>query len=184
MKTELSQILAAHLARYPLMEPADLIKLLYQNEFGGGHLISDPAKSLAYLQQEWESLPADYDLYEKGPISFIQENIGNGLSRFHLAPAKKLDLINPEQLNDVFVRSAAAHTGDMKRFRETMDRLEEQYDSFSFPFTKEALTDYLARYRDAGCPMVSHSESYRQAYHPAYRVVLAELISPLIPEEM
>ena len=34
-------ILLTHAARYPLMEPRDAVKLIYQNEFGGGHLIRD-----------------------------------------------------------------------------------------------------------------------------------------------
>ena len=41
-----------------------------------------------------------------------------------------------------------------------------------FRFSKEALQTYLAAYREAGCPLVSHSETYRRAYRPAYRVVL------------
>ena len=38
---DLKQILISHAARYPLMEPTDAVKLIYQNEFGGGHLIRD-----------------------------------------------------------------------------------------------------------------------------------------------
>ena len=36
---ELKQILQEHAKRYPLMQPRDVVKLIYQNEFGGGHLI-------------------------------------------------------------------------------------------------------------------------------------------------
>lgn len=32
-------------------------------------------------------------------------------------------------------------------------------------------TAFLKSYRAAGCPAVHHSEAYRRAYHPAYRVV-------------
>ena len=39
------------------------------------------------------------------------------------------------------------------------------------PFSAAELTAYLTGYRAAGCPMVSHSETYRNLYHPAYRVV-------------
>ena len=39
------------------------------------------------------------------------------------------------------------------------------------PFSPAQLADYLQSYRWEGCPMVSHSERYRQHYHPAYRVV-------------
>ena len=42
------------------------------------------------------------------------------------------------------------------------------------------LAGYLAAYRDAGCPPASHSEAYRAAYHPAYRVGLRSLL----PEEL
>ena len=36
---ELEAILKIHVKRYPLMQPTDAVKLIYQNEFGGGHLI-------------------------------------------------------------------------------------------------------------------------------------------------
>ena len=35
---ELERILREHAERYPLMQPTDAVKLIYQNEFGGGHL--------------------------------------------------------------------------------------------------------------------------------------------------
>ena len=38
---ELKVILITHANRYPLMQPQDAVKLIYQNEFGGGHLIRD-----------------------------------------------------------------------------------------------------------------------------------------------
>ena len=38
---ELEKILQDHAKRYPQMEPTDGVKLIYQNEFGGGHLIKD-----------------------------------------------------------------------------------------------------------------------------------------------
>ena len=44
----LALILASHAERYPLMEPTDAVKLIYQNEFGGGHLIRDEESCLNY----------------------------------------------------------------------------------------------------------------------------------------
>ena len=38
---ELKAILITLAKRYPLMQPTDAVKLIYQNEFGGGHLIRD-----------------------------------------------------------------------------------------------------------------------------------------------
>ena len=45
---ELKAILITHAKRYPLMQPRDAVKLIYQNEFGGGHLICDEEACLNY----------------------------------------------------------------------------------------------------------------------------------------
>lgn len=37
----LKAVLKAHGARYPKLQIQDAVKLIYQNEFGGGHLIRD-----------------------------------------------------------------------------------------------------------------------------------------------
>ena len=92
---ELLNILKDHLQRYPQMQPQDVVKLLYQNEFGPGHLISDPLVCLNRLKDEYAYVEPDNDL-----------------------------------------------------------------------------PDYL----EQGCPVVSHSETYRQLYKPAYRVVKKEYI--------
>ena len=41
-----------HGTRYPRMEPRDAVKLAYQSEFAGGHLIRDRRESLARLKTE------------------------------------------------------------------------------------------------------------------------------------
>lgn len=47
---ELETILRDHASRYPRMEPTDAVKLVYQNEFGGGHLIRNPESCLEALR--------------------------------------------------------------------------------------------------------------------------------------
>ncbi len=49
------EILLEHARRYPKMQIEDAVKLLYQSEFGGGHMIADPQRSLAFIKSEWES---------------------------------------------------------------------------------------------------------------------------------
>ena len=50
------EILIRHWEHYPGMEAQDLVKLIYQSEFGGGHLIRDPGESLRRLQAEYEDV--------------------------------------------------------------------------------------------------------------------------------
>ena len=54
----LEKILIEHCSRYPCMQIQDMIKLIYQNEFAGGHLISDRKGSLARLKEEYLSAAA------------------------------------------------------------------------------------------------------------------------------
>jgi hypothetical protein len=52
----LEKILIKHYELYPKMQIQDMVKLIYQNEFGGGHLIKNKADSLIRLQEEYHSL--------------------------------------------------------------------------------------------------------------------------------
>lgn len=171
-ETELSHILRYHAARYPAMEPTDAVKLLYQSEFGGGHLISDPARTLAYLRRELQTTLPD----ENVPLT---EPIGGGLVRLSLSAALACG-ISAEQINDSFVRSAAAVKGTLPRFLEKLQLLQDLCEADVFAFSPAALSDYLVAYAAQGYPMVSHSETYRALYHPAYRVMLTSLLPSAI----
>lgn len=158
----MEMILPAHARRYPLMEPRDAVKLVYQSEFGGGHLIRDEAACLAYLRREYAAVA-------QTPGALL-EDIGNGIVRVQLS-ALDAHGYTPEQLGRDFIRSAAMTTGSMDMFRARLTLLTELTAAGKMPFPPGALAQYLAEYEKAGFPPVSHSESYRNAYHPAYRVV-------------
>ena len=158
---ELRAILITHAKRYPLMQPRDAVKLIYQNEFGGGHLIRDEQACLNYLRQEYTSA-------EKNPTAALYEDIGNGIVRVNLAAVKPEDL---EKLGRDFICSAAEHTGTTDSFLKKLDILRQLAEEGIFSFTMQELKIYFSEYIQSGCPMVSHSEKYRQAYQPAYRII-------------
>lgn len=165
--SEQRDILLHHAARYPAMRPCDAVKLLYQSACGGGHLIADPLQALRRLRQEMAPLSPD-----DGPLA---EEIGGGFGRLHLRAAKREGL-SPETVGALFVRSAREARGGVLRLTE----LEALTRAGEMPFGSAELEEYLAEYRAAGCPMVSHSEAYRAAYRPAYRVIETRYI-PLLP---
>ena len=158
---ELKATLIAHAKRYPLMQPTDAVKLIYQNEFGGGHLIRDEQACLTYLQREYDSITKD-------PNGALYEDIGNGIVRVNLAAVKPENLA---QLGKDFIRSAVEHTGSKERFLQKLDVLRQLTVARHFRFGMVELEDYLSEYIHSGCPMVSHSEQYRQNYAPAYRII-------------
>ena len=159
---ELRAILIAHAKRYPLMQPRDAVKLIYQNEFGGGHLIRDEQACLNYLRREYADL-------EKNPTALLYEDIGNGIVRVNLAAVKPEDL---EQLGQNFIASAAKHKGTLDGFLNKLEVLRTLTAEGVFAFDLDVLNSYLSEYKSAGYPTVSHSEQYRQAYKPSYRIIL------------
>ena len=158
---ELQAVLTEHAKRYPLMQPRDAVKLIYQNEFGGGHLVRDEQACLNYLRREYDSITPN-------PAAPLYEEIGNGIVRVNLAAVKPEDL---EQLGKDFIRSAAEHTGSKARFLQKLDVLRQLTAAGHFCFGMVELECYLSEYIQTGCPVVSHSEQYRQAYQPAYRIM-------------
>ena len=156
-------ILSAHLDRYPLMQPQDVVKLLFQSEFGPGHLITDRDSCLRYLEEEYRSTRHDPDM----PLT---EEIGGGFVRVNLA-ALDTETLPLEEFLEMFMNSANHHEGDKERFLETLGQVKGCYKDLPFSFSYEELSDYLDGYAAKGCPAVHHSEIYRRTYHPAYRVV-------------
>jgi len=158
---ELRAILIAHAKRYPLMQPTDAVKLIYQNEFGGGHLIRDEQACLNYLRREYADL-------EKDQTAPLCEDIGNGIVRVNLAAVKPEAL---EQLGKAFIDSAAKHKGTMDSFLNKLEVLRKLTAEGVFNFDTNALSTYLSEYKAADYPAVSHSPKYREVYKPAYRII-------------
>lgn len=151
---ELKKLLHEHKERYPGLTLDDLIKLIYQNEFGSGHFISDEAASLARLEEEMEGIE-----YVPGRLF---ESIGNGLVRLNLrALGHALPL---PTVNRFFVLTAAQQRGSIEGFEEKLALVKEFYPG-------KDLGLLLDQYKEAGYPPKSHSLRYRELYAPSYRVV-------------
>ena len=171
------EILIRHWEHYPRMEAQDLVKLIYQSEFGGGHLIRDPGESLRRLQaeyeaREWGAAEAQNEaLAASGPDEWkYVEPAGGGMCRIKLAA---LDLgLEAETLNRMFVRSAEEVKGSVRGMRAGLRELLNLCGS-EIALDRETVRAYIRAYEAKEYPAVSHSSAYREAYHPAYRIVNA-----------
>ncbi len=147
------------------MTPQDAVKLIYQNEFGGGHLIKNKEICLNRLISEYESIDKDLNA-EKF------EFIGNNIIRVNLKSLNNEDLVN---LCDIFINSAQIHKGNLLAFKYKLKLLWENFENMGFNFTKDELKEYLIQYRENNYPMVSHSKIYNELYKPSYRIVRKDL---------
>ena len=172
-------LLKEHIAENPRMDVQDAVKLAYQSAFGCGHLLPAQERCAQMIQNEIDSTPED-----EVP-AFVP--IGNGLCRLNLAsaPVRALgaDVIARMMLlTDEVVRARADNP---ERFEQALEIILSLAENGETPFGAQEMQDYLSAYRAQGCPVVSHTPAYREAYHPAYRVVLsdfAQLVQVLLEE--
>lgn len=151
-------IAQAYAVRYPLMEPQDYVKLAFQSEFGAEHMIQDVSQAERAILEEWTEIPAT----ESKP----PEPIGNGLCRFHFTGDYDPERAAP-LLAKLFSLTAQKRMGSMEGLLEKLERLRE----LSIP----GMSRYLEEYRRQGCPPVHHSERFREAYSPHYRLLRRDL---------
>lgn len=146
---------------HPGMQPEDIIKLCYQAAYGGDHLLLDIGKAEAYFIQEYQAVrPIEEPLYEL---------ISPNMARVNLRAWKQAG-IPGVWLFRLFTLSAQVPApGNLAVYLNEAEQL-------NFP----EFHNFRVAYEREGCGSVHHSETYRQAEKPAYRVVNRRLL-PLIP---
>lgn len=172
MVDEIKDILLNHFNKYPKMNLQDMIKLIYQNEFAGGHLIENELGSLNRLQAEMESIKKS-GLHINSPFF---EDIGNGLVRLYLGkiPDSRIDI---RTINGFFVNTSNSVCGSVEAFEKKAAVLRNCCEEGLLPFSADETDRLMQELRGKGYPPVSHSEEYRKAYNPSYRVVLSEYMT-------
>ena len=162
----LVEVFRAHAARYPLMEPRDWYKLIYQSEFGGGHMIADADAARTRFLDEWDKAgPA-------GRNESLEETVGSGFCRLHLRPARSSGL-SAEAVFDAFLSGAAFACGSYAGLRRKLLLLEGFLTAEDAGGASDGLRIFVGGIADEGFPMVSHSEAYRAQYRPSYRIIRA-----------
>lgn len=160
----MKNIILEHVKKYPLMKIRDVAKLIYQSEFGGGHMIPNPQMSLNRIQEEYKSLKP-----EALHVPSVVENIGNGLARIYLSC---LDYgISAHVLNEMFVHSANNKKGTVAGLEEKIELVISMCQEALLEFDVDEVIEFFEAWENDGYHAMSHSETYRQYYFPAYRVV-------------
>ncbi|MHB8961632.1 MAG: uridine kinase family protein [Saccharofermentanales bacterium] len=165
----MKQVIRSQYNRYPLSDIRDLVKLIYQNEFAGGHLITDERASVELLEREMQEAASE-DAASGSMPEAVFEEIGNHLCRLNLRAALQTG-VSTATINRIFIYTANHRTGSMESFQQKLGMLREMCEDGELPFDTQEVDQYIGQYANAGFPAVSHSEGYRIAYNPSYRVV-------------
>ncbi len=163
----LSEILNWHLSHYPLLQAADIYKLLYQGVYGPGHLLTIEGEIEDKLQQEIKT------------------------TRFR-SQVPEIEPLDPEGLLIRVNLTAIADSQEKQRL--LLQALLETCKNFSpipvlLPSRIEAALNWCQKYLPTQVDHLkllaqalpsppSHSDIYLKKYHPAYRVVCYRLWQP------
>lgn len=161
--------------KYSRLELQDLVKLIYQNTFGPGHLVTDAFSSLERLRQEYKEVMGEHiNPLETKEMTY--EKIGNGLVRVNL---KGLEEEALPIINRMFVITANDFKGSQETFLQNLELLVQMSKNGEIPFKLEQVKAYLEVYKEKAYPCVSHSEVFKANYEPSYRVIASKYIELL-----
>jgi len=175
-KTELmnwEDFLPAYCAAHPELTLQDIEKLLYQGTFGGRHLMLQCQRVEAGIREELQELQ-DTELLQPLPGAY---------ARVHLGYLQQTGL-SPAALAKLFCRSAQRTDGSIQELEQQLDTVLALCREGKIPFSTEEAQKQFAQWKEAGYPARRHSAAYREAYHPAYRVLAKEYVRllPLLAE--
>lgn len=135
------------------MELRDVIKMCYQASFGAEHLLEDLDGARRYFNEEFDKVePRDVPVYE-----YISEDV----ARVDLG-AWKASKMPKEWLFDLFVMATKETYGGEAKMLDNLAEVVKMMPE---------MEGLIEEYKAGGIRPVHHSQSYREAHKPAYRLV-------------
>ncbi len=165
-------LLLRHCRAYPQMQAQDLLKFLYQSVFGCEHLVSSPETAVGSIAGEYAALGGT------GRGGCAAEPLDGGYSRVPLACLG--EGLGADTLGKLFVLSAGLEKGSVTELRRKLETAGELARQGALPFGAEEFRRAVSRWEAEGFPALHHSDAFRAAYRPAYRVIANRYI-PFLP---
>jgi len=160
--------LIEHLRRRPRMEARDVYKLLYQGMFGVSHIMGE--KAWERLREEAERVNLTDHLEEPlvEPVS-----VDGRIVRVNLRPYIR----QGGDLRTLYraMLESSEYMGDPKEFVSLWGMFKEAAAEQDLDFDDETIRLYDRSLEEAGPEPRHHSAAYREAYYPAYRVVMRRI---------
>jgi len=167
-----AELVGEQKAARPEMRAKDVYKLLYQGVFGVGHIMGPGA--WVYLQNEVNSVdPKD----QIDDLLLESVSLDGSIIRVNLRPFIR-DGHPLNKLMEAMRKSDIA--GNPADFLEAWDDFAELVWSGQLDFENNEI-DAINKALDRSKPQpMHHTQQYREAYHPAYRVVRRREILKII----
>jgi len=192
---DLAAVLDWHKQRYPLLQARDIYKLIHQSVFGPGHAVASAERARVALTAELRALAtqckmqtAKCRVQRDGNEELIEPiDAGGKLVRVNLRPLSRKvrreksevrnrsrnegDGTEVEWLADALLESARRVKGNPDQMRRRLTAAV-RWCRTNLPLQAVELARIAVEAGAAGFPALHHSPTYKQAYRPAYRVVI------------
>ncbi len=154
-------LLIKHYRRYPDLQIKDIFKFLHQSTFGCEHMVSSLAGTVEYIKKEYETLTERSELRT--------EALDGEYSRVHLSYFDQG--LHPETLGRLFFESAKQGAGNIEELEQKLAVANGLILENALPFSQSEFDSELKKWAADGYPATHHSDTFRESYHPAYRVI-------------
>lgn len=162
MTDKLKEIILEHIKKYPEAELQDILKMLYQNEFGPKHFAENEIECFKSLSNEINNI--NYDESEE-----LFEDIGEGALRLNLKAIPVGTDLN--YINKIIVNSSNDFCGTNEKLVVKFGLLVVMAQNNEIPFDIQKVRDETNAFAKNGFKPISHSEVYKERYSPSYRVI-------------
>lgn len=153
---------------YPYAAMQDIYKSFYQDRFGAEHMISDTAAVQQYLLYELAVAAED-----TVPNPYYEPAGAQGRCvRVYLRCVNE-GLLSAGQLSDAFIRSAQPSEQPEQSWADEWAQIEQAAAAAGVSCSDEDRD--LLRLAAQTNRAVHHSDAYRNAYHPHYRIVRRDI---------
>ncbi|MCR4964562.1 MAG: hypothetical protein K6A41_02785 [Bacteroidales bacterium] len=165
------QAIKLQVDHYPELRLQDVYKTFYQDRFGPGHLITDTALVIQYLNKELN----DFPLWMESVPAYEPTGFQGNFVRVYLS-CLTVDGISARTLTDAFVRSSKVKIDMPISWKEEWQLIlqiieEENLQMPDYEQDSTKIEEMLA----TGDHAITHSKNYKAHYDPHYRIVSREI---------
>jgi hypothetical protein len=176
-QTELFNLVISHLNRYPAMEVQDVYTLFYQGAMGPDRYAEDHPTFTERLTKEYE----ETDPNENQALWETIRPDGE-LVRVFISALKALRG-SLQTFSTVCLWTASIFVGDKEDLVNGWDTFKQIcYDNRLRKFTESDISAITIWAEENNYPSMRHSSTYREKYHPHYRLLRRDFLNILMEQ--
>ena len=166
------EAILSHCGEYPELEIQDIFKFIFQSACGCEHMVSDYNRALEYIRYEYA------DMINREPKI---DALDGDYSRVHLSCIG--ENLSTKELTDMFLRSARGEPDSKAKIEEKLSVVRKLVADGELKFSLSEFDALADEWRRLGFPAVHHSQSFREKYRPAYRVIHNDFLGEIRNEK-